>query len=154
MHMITAKAVAFGEALQPSFKDYASQVVANAKALAEALVEHGYRLCTGGTDNHLLLVDLQPRSAELTGADAEAWLEQAGIVTNKNGIPNDPRPPMVTSGLRLGTAAVTTRGLDQSHMREIAAMLDRVLDAQGDAAVAAEVRGQVKAMCNAHPLPH
>jgi glycine hydroxymethyltransferase len=154
MHMITAKAVAFGEALQPSFKAYASQVVANAKALAEALVEHGYRLCTGGTDNHLLLVDLQPRSAELTGADAEAWLEQAGIVTNKNGIPNDPRPPMVTSGLRLGTAALTTRRLDQSHMREIAAMLDRVLDAQGDPAVAAEVKGQVKAMCHAHPLPH
>ena len=154
MHMITAKAVAFGEALRPSFRDYAAAVVANAKALAEALVEHGYRLCTGGTDNHLLLVDLQPRSADLTGADAEAWLEQAGIITNKNGIPNDPRPPMVTSGLRLGTAALTTRGLDESHMRKIATMLDRVVDSQGDAAVAAEVRGDVKSMCAAHPLPH
>ena len=140
MHVITAKAVAFREALQPSFKEYAAQIVTNAQALADGLVQHGYRLCTGGTDNHLLLVDLQPRSADLTGADAEAWLEQAGIVTNKNGIPNDPRPPMVTSGLRLGTAALTTRGLDASHMATIAAMLERVLDSQGDAAVAAEVR--------------
>jgi glycine hydroxymethyltransferase len=154
MHVIAAKAVAFGEALQPAFKDYAAQIVANAKALAAALVEHGYRLCTGGTDNHLLLVDLQPRSAELTGADAEAWLEQAGIVTNKNGIPNDPRPPMVTSGLRLGTAALTTRGLGQSHMREIAAMLDRVIASQGDDAVTTAVRGEVKSMCAAFPLPH
>jgi glycine hydroxymethyltransferase len=154
MHVIAAKAVAFGEALQPSFKEYAAQVVANAKALAEALVQHGYRLCTGGTDNHLLLVDLQPRSADLTGADAEAWLEQAGIVTNKNGIPNDPRPPMVTSGLRLGTAALTTRGLKESHMRDIAAMLDRVIESQGEPAVASDVRGDVKNMCADFPLPH
>jgi len=154
MHVIAAKAVAFGEALQPSFKQYAAQVVANAAALAEALVEYGYRLCTGGTDNHLLLVDLQPRDADLTGADAEQWLEQAGIVTNKNGIPNDPRPPMVTSGLRLGTAALTTRGLVESDMRQIAAWLDRVMGSQGDPAVAAEVRCGVRELCASNALPH
>ena len=135
MHIITAKAVAFGEALQPSFKEYAAQVVANADALAQSLVEHGYRLCTGGTDNHLLLVDLRTRDAELTGADAEQWLEAAGIITNKNGIPNDPRPPMVTSGLRLGTAALTTRGLGPEQMRQIASLLDQVMGAQGDPSV-------------------
>ncbi len=154
MHVIAAKAVAFGEALQPSFKQYAAQVVANAAALAEALVEYGYRLCTGGTDNHLLLVDLQPRDADLTGADAEQWLEQAGIVTNKNGIPNDPRPPMVTSGLRLGTGALTTRGLGQDDMRQVASMLDRVMGSQGDEATCEAVRRDVRELCAAHPLPH
>ncbi len=154
MHAITAKAVAFGEALRPDFKQYAADVVANAKAFADALVSHGYRLCTGGTDNHLLLVDLQPRDADLTGADAERWLEAAGIITNKNGIPNDPRPPMVTSGLRLGTAALTTRGLGTADMVQVAAMLDRVMDSKGDADEAAAVRADVHAMCDAHPLPH
>ncbi|MDP7069907.1 MAG: serine hydroxymethyltransferase [Phycisphaerales bacterium] len=154
MHIITAKAVAFGEALQPSFKQYAAQVVSNAAALAEGLVEHGYRLCTGGTDNHLLLVDLQPRDADLTGADAEQWLEAAGIITNKNGIPNDPRPPMVTSGLRLGTAALTTRGLGVDDMKRIAAWLDRVMASKGDEAVAREVRAEIHELCDAHPLPH
>jgi glycine hydroxymethyltransferase len=154
MHVIAAKAVAFGEALQDDFKDYAAEIVANAKALAEALVGYGYRLCSGGTDNHLLLVDLQPRDAELTGADAEKWLEAAGIITNKNGIPNDPRPPMVTSGLRLGTAALTTRGFSQDDMRTVAAMLDRVMASQGDDAVATQVRQQVQTLCHDHPLPH
>ncbi|MBM44510.1 MAG: serine hydroxymethyltransferase, partial [Phycisphaerae bacterium] len=130
MHVIAAKAIAFGEALDPSFKEYAGNVVSNAGAMANALVEKGYRLCSGGTDNHLMLVDLQPRDAELTGADAEQWLEAAGIITNKNGIPNDPRPPMVTSGLRLGTAAVTTRGLDAAAMGEVVELLDRVMGSQ------------------------
>ena len=154
MHVITAKAVAFGEALEPSFRDYAANVVTNAKALAASLVEHGYRLCTGGTDNHLLLVDLRPRDADLTGADAERWLEAAGIVTNKNGIPNDPRKPMVTSGLRLGTAALTTRGMGTSEMTAVAGLLDRVMGSQGDAAVAETVRGEVRDLCGAFPLPH
>ncbi|MCH2139858.1 MAG: serine hydroxymethyltransferase [Phycisphaerales bacterium] len=154
MHIITAKAIAFGEALQPSFRDYAANIVTNAQALADGLVEHGYRLCTGGTDNHLLLVDLQPRDAELTGADAEQWLEQAGIITNKNGIPNDPRSPMVTSGLRLGTAALTTRGLGADAMRQIAEWLDRVMASKGDASVASEVRAEIVRLCEAHPLPH
>jgi glycine hydroxymethyltransferase len=154
MHVIAAKAVAFGEALQPSFVDYSRQVVANAVALATGLVDRGYRLCSGGTDNHLMLVDLQPRDAKLTGADAEQWLESAGIITNKNGIPNDPRPPMVTSGLRLGTAALTTRGFDVESMGEVAELLDRVMGSQGDAATCKAVRSDVQALCARYPLPH
>jgi glycine hydroxymethyltransferase len=152
MHIIAAKAVAFGEALQPSFKEYASKIVDNASALADALVEHGYRLCSGGTDNHLMLVDLRPRDENLTGADAENWLGSAGIVVNKNGIPNDPRKPMVTSGLRLGTAALTTRGLDTNAMRDVASMIDRVLESGGDAEVCSEVKKEVHAMCLRYPL--
>ena len=154
MHVIAGKAVAFGEALQPSFKTYCEQVVANAKALATAMQSHGYRLCTGGTDNHVMLVDLRPRDAALTGADAEKWLEDAGIIVNKNGIPNDPRPPMVTSGLRLGTPALTTRGLREPEMKLVAAWLDRVMAGKGDAAVNAAVRSEIRAFCNKFPLPH
>jgi glycine hydroxymethyltransferase len=154
MHVIAAKAVAFGEALEPEFADYARQIVVNAKALAKSLIALGYRLCAGGTDNHLMLVDLRPRDAELTGADAEQWLESAGIITNKNGIPNDPRPPMVTSGLRLGTAALTTRGLDAEAMHTVATLLDRVMGSQGDPEVCAVVRSEVAAMCDKYPLPH
>jgi len=147
MHVIAAKAVAFGEALKPEFKAYCTQVVANAKALAGALTAAGYRLCTGGTDNHLMLVDLQPRDAALTGADAEKWLGTAGLVVNKNGIPNDPRPPMVTSGLRLGTPAITTRGLTEREMPQIAAWIDRVLTSKGDAAICEAVRLEVRDLC-------
>ncbi|MCP3902861.1 MAG: serine hydroxymethyltransferase [Planctomycetes bacterium] len=154
MHIIAAKAVAFGEALTPAFKTYCRQIVANAGALADALTGHGYRLCSGGTDNHLMLVDLRPRDADLTGADAEAWLETAGIVVNKNGIPNDPRKPMVTSGLRLGTPALTTRGLKEDDLRAVAGLIDRVLDASGDPGVCAAVREDVRAMCRRFPLPH
>ena len=154
MHIIAAKAVAFGEALDPSFKAYSTQVVANARALATALVERGYRLCSGGTDNHLMLVDLQPRDAALTGADAERWLESAGIITNKNGIPNDPRPPMVTSGLRLGASALTTRGFDEATMVEVAELLDRVMGSQGDESTCRAVREDVRTLCSRYPLPH
>ena len=154
MHVITAKAVAFGEALKPEFRTYCEQVVANARALAEALVGHGYRLCSGGTDNHVMLVDLQPRDAELTGADAEKWLESAGIIVNKNGIPNDPRPPMVTSGLRLGTPALTTRGLKEAEMVQVAAWLDRVMASGGDPATCSEVREEIRRFCERFPLPH
>ncbi|HBZ96980.1 MAG TPA: serine hydroxymethyltransferase, partial [Phycisphaerales bacterium] len=154
MHVIAAKAIAFGEALDPSFKDYARRVVANARSLATALVERGYRLCSGGTDNHLMLVDLQPRDAALTGADAEQWLEAAGIITNKNGIPNDPRPPMVTSGLRLGASALTTRGFDEAAMVEVAELLDRVMGSQGDEAIGRAVREDVRTLCRRFPLPH
>ena len=152
MHVIAAKAVAFGEALQPSFGQYAANVVENATVLADALTEHGYRICAGGTDNHLMLIDLRPRDENLTGADAESWLGDAGIIVNKNGIPNDPRKPMVTSGLRLGTAALTTRGLDANDMRTIASMIDRVLVNNGNAEVCAEVRGEVEALCEQNPL--
>jgi glycine hydroxymethyltransferase len=152
MHIIAAKAVAFGEALQPSFKEYAKSIVENAAALAEALVGYGYRLCSGGTDNHLMLVDLRPRDENLTGADAEDWLGGAGIVVNKNGIPNDPRKPMVTSGLRLGTAALTTRGMNTEDMRTVAGLIDRVLASGGDAAVCAEVKQEVRILCETYPL--
>jgi glycine hydroxymethyltransferase len=152
MHIIAAKAVAFGEALQPAFKTYAANIVENAIALSSALVEHGYRLCSGGTDNHLMLVDLRPRDENLTGADAEDWLGAAGIVVNKNGIPNDPRKPMVTSGLRLGTAALTTRGLQVQDMQTIASMIDRVLVSGGDAEVCKAVKEEVRTLCDKYPL--
>jgi glycine hydroxymethyltransferase len=152
MHVIAAKAVAFGEALQPAFKTYAANIVENAIALSSALVEHGYRLCSGGTDNHLMLVDLRPRDENLTGADAEDWLGAAGIVVNKNGIPNDPRKPMVTSGLRLGTAALTTRGLQVQDMQTIASMIDRVLVSGGDAEVCKAVKDEVRTLCDKYPL--
>ncbi|MFP4144094.1 MAG: serine hydroxymethyltransferase [Phycisphaeraceae bacterium] len=154
MHVIAAKAIAFGEALRPEFKDYARQVVANAQALAKGLTERGYRLVSGGTDNHLMLVDLQPKAEDLTGADAEQWLEAAGIISNKNGIPNDPRPPKVTSGLRLGTPATTTRGLKEAEMEKIAEWIDRVLTARGEESVVKQVRQQVKDLCEQFRMPH
>jgi glycine hydroxymethyltransferase len=154
MHIIAAKALAFGEALRPEFAEYCAQVVRNAQALAAGLTQRGYRLCTGGTDNHLMLVDLRARSADLTGADAEKWLERAGIICNKNGIPNDPRPPMVTSGLRLGTPALTTRGLGEREMALVAEWLDRVMGAKGDATTCENVRQEIRGFCDRFPLPH
>ncbi len=152
MHMIAAKAVGFAEALRPEFKGYCRQIVANAAALAAALAGHGYRLCSGGTDNHLMLVDLRPRDENLTGSDAEGWLEAGGIIVNKNGIPNDPRPPRVTSGLRLGTPALTTRGLREAEMGRVAALIDRVLSTNGDADVTRQVREDVRALCAKFPV--
>ncbi len=153
MHVILSKAVAFGEALRPEFKSYQKQTKANAKALARALIERGYRITSGGTDNHLMLVDLSTRDTELTGADAETWLESAGIITNKNGIPQDPRPPRVTSGLRLGTPAVTTRGLREAEMSDIAGFFDRALASKGDTGECEKVRGEVAAMCAKFATP-
>ncbi len=153
MHVILSKAVAFGEALKPAFKSYQKRTKANARALANALIERGYRITSGGTDNHLMLVDLRTRDAELTGADAETWLESAGIITNKNGIPQDPRPPRVTSGLRLGTPALTTRGLKEADMGVVAGFFDRVLASKGDAAECEKVRGEVAAMCEKFAMP-
>jgi glycine hydroxymethyltransferase len=158
MHIIAAKAVAFGECLKPEFRAYSAQVVANAQVLAGALTRLGYRCTTGGTDNHLMLVDLRAKSESLTGADAEKWLEAAGIICNKNGIPDDPRPPRVTSGVRLGTPAVTTRGFRQGEVERVAGWVDRVLSAvvKGEAAVvgeAARVREEVRGLCAGFPLP-
>jgi glycine hydroxymethyltransferase len=153
MHVIFSKAVAFGEALKPEFRAYQEQVVRNAKALAAALAGRGYRMTSGGTDNHVMLVDLRTRDAELTGADAEQWLERAGIITNKNGVPQDPRPPKVTSGLRLGTPAVTTRGLTEGDMETVAGFIDRVLGAKGDEGVCGAVRDEVRGVCGRFPLP-
>jgi glycine hydroxymethyltransferase len=154
MHIIAAKAVAFREALRPEFRAYCQQIVKNARALAEALAKLGYRLCSGGTDNHLMLVDLRGREANLTGADAERWLESAGIIVNKNGIPNDPRPPMVTSGLRLGTPALTTRGMKEAQMVQVADLLDRVMGSSGELKACAGVREDVRELCAKFPLWH
>src|SRR6266566_1039411 len=133
MHIIAAKAVAFAEDLKPEFKLYAAQIVKDARALANALAKKGYRLQSGGTDNHLMLVDLRARNEHFTGADAEKALEAAGIITNKNAILNDPRPPKVTSGLRLGTPALTTRGLKEKEMETVAEFIDRAMLARQDA---------------------
>ncbi|MEX2219576.1 MAG: serine hydroxymethyltransferase [Phycisphaerales bacterium] len=158
MHIIGAKAVAFGEALRPEFKAYSQQVVKNAQALAKSLMALKYRITTGGTDNHLMLVDLRARAEALTGADAEKWLEMAGIVCNKNGIPDDPRPPRVTSGVRLGSPAATTRGFKEREMEQVAGWIDRVLDAglSGPEALEREaraVREEVRSLCAKFPLP-
>ncbi|MFG0257103.1 MAG: serine hydroxymethyltransferase [Phycisphaerales bacterium JB043] len=153
MHIIGAKAVAFGEALRPEFRSYCERVVENARALAGALQERGFRITSGGTDNHLMLLDLQPFDADLTGADAERWLEDAGIITNKNGIPQDPRPPMKTSGLRLGTPATTTRNMGAEQMTQIAGWFERVLGSKGDEATISAVRDEVRALCDAFPMP-
>jgi glycine hydroxymethyltransferase len=147
-HVIAAKAVAFWEASQPSFKEYAAQVVRNAQALAEALAAEGFRMVSGGTDNHLMLVDLRPFDAELTGKAAQEALDRAGITCNKNQIPGDPRSPFVTSGLRLGTAAMTTAGMGEGEMRDIAGFIDRVLTAPGDEAELAAVREDVATLCS------
>ncbi|MGQ0627778.1 MAG: serine hydroxymethyltransferase [Phycisphaerales bacterium] len=153
MHVIASKGVAFGEALTPSFKTYQLQTVANAKALAQALTQRGYRITSGGTDNHLMLVDLRAKSDSLSGADAEKWLEAAGIITNKNGIPNDTRPPRVTSGVRLGSPATTTRGMKEPEMAVIAGLFDTVLSGQGAADVCAKVRSEVASLCSRFPMP-
>ncbi len=154
MHIIAAKAVAFGEDLKPEFKSYAQQIVKNAKALAGALVKKGYRLQSGGTDNHLMLVDLRARKADFTGADAEKALEAAGMITNKNAIYNDPRPPKVTSGLRLGTPALTTRGLKEHDLEIVADFLDRALLAKDDAGTLKKIRHEVAEFCKKFPMPH
>jgi len=152
MHVIAAKAVAFGEALTPGFKTYQQQVVKNAKALAAALMKRGYRITSGGTDNHLMLVDLRTKSETLTGADAEKWLEAGGLITNKNGIPNDSRPPRVTSGIRLGTPATTTRGMKEADMETIAGLFDKVLSGGGSGDVCRGVRDEVRAVCGRFPV--
>lgn len=154
MHIIAAKAVAFGEALRPEFKAYGQQVVKNARALAAALQKLGYRLQSGGTDNHLMLVDLRARNADFTGADGEKALEAAGMITNKNAIYNDPRPPKVTSGLRLGTPAITTRGLKEADMTTVAGFIDRALLAKDDAAGLAKIKTEVAEFCGKFPMPH
>ncbi|OIP25944.1 serine hydroxymethyltransferase [bacterium CG2_30_54_10] len=150
MHVIAAKAVAFQEALLPSFKDYQRKILENAVALAQALQNKGLRLVSGGTENHLMLVDM--RSRNITGKDAEKALDLAGITVNKNTIPNDPQSPFVTSGLRLGTPAVTTRGMGVSEMKEIAGLIDRVLAAPGDEANLKRVRSDVLGICGKFPF--
>jgi len=152
-HVIAAKAIAFQEAMQPEFKWYASAIVNNAKALAAAFAGHGWRLVTGGTDNHLMLVDLRSKKPELTGETASGWLAAANIVTNKNVIPFDPRPPREASGLRFGTPAVTTRGMRPDQMAQLADWIDEVLTSDGDETVIARVRGAIQEFCEQFPIP-
>jgi glycine hydroxymethyltransferase len=150
MHVIAAKAVAFKEALEPGFKDYQRQVVHNAKAMAATLIARGYKIVSGGTENHLFLVDLIGR--KVTGKDAEAALGKAHITVNKNAVPNDPQKPFVTSGLRIGTPAVTTRGYREADCVELAHGIADVLDAPNDAGVIAQVREKVTAQCARFPV--
>jgi glycine hydroxymethyltransferase len=151
MHIIAAKAVAFREALEPDFRDYAAAVVANAQALAASLQEHGFQLVSGGTDNHLLLLDLTDHG-ELTGKQAEEALERAHITSNKNTVPGEQRSPFVTSGVRLGTAALTSRGMGPAEMARIGGWIAAVLDAPGDDVVAARIATQIRELCEQFPL--
>lgn len=150
MHIIAAKAVAFKEALQPSFKEYARQVIENAAALGEALKKEGAVLVSGGTDNHIVLLDVRPW--ELTGKEAEKLLEEAGITVNKNTIPYDPKSPFVTSGVRMGTAALTTRGMKKEEMVQIAAVISSVLKSKGDPVVLEKAKEITKSICEVYPL--
>ena len=150
MHVIAAKAVAFKEALQPDFVEYQKQVLANARAMAEVMMERGYKVVSGGTDDHLFLVDLIDKS--ITGKDADAALGRANITVNKNAVPNDPRSPFVTSGLRIGTPAVTTRGCGEAEVRELAAWMCDILDDIENEATIERVKGQVLELCARYPV--
>jgi glycine hydroxymethyltransferase len=154
MHEILAKAVALKEAATPAFAEYSRQTIANAATLAGALAEKGWRLVSGGTDNHLMLIDLRSRCADLTGKVASGWLADAGIICNMNKIPFDPRPATQTSGLRFGTPAITTRGLKEAEIRRLGAWIDRTLMARGDAEEIARVRQEVQELCQAFPVPN
>src|SRR6185437_5196473 len=149
-HVIAAKAVCFKEALEPSFTDYAKRVIANARALASALASHGFQIVSGGTDNHLMLVDLRNRG--LTGKVAQIALDAAAITVNKNTVPRETQSPFVTSGVRIGTPAVTTRGMREAEMQQIAGLIDRVAKAPEDATVSSEVRAEVRALTDRFPL--
>ncbi len=151
MHVVAAKAIGFLEALQPSFRSYAAQVVANARTLAHELMQRQFRLVSGGTDNHLVLVDVTSRG--LTGKVAEKSLDAAGITVNRNGIPFDTRPPLDPSGIRIGTPALTTRGMREPEMRQIAAWISEVVASPDDEGIRARVRGQVLELCQQYPAP-
>jgi glycine hydroxymethyltransferase len=151
MHVIAAKAVALGEALQPAFKEYAAQIIANAKTLAEELQRHGFRLTSGGTDNHLMLVDVTVRG--LSGKVAEQTLDHAGITVNKNLIPFDKRPPLDPSGIRIGTPALTSRGMKEGEMRQIAAWIHTVLKEPENKGFLEKTRSAVRELARQFPAP-
>jgi glycine hydroxymethyltransferase len=150
-HAIAGKAIAFREAMDPSFKEYAAQIVTNASALAAALAAEGFRLVSGGTDTHMMVVDLTPFDAELTGKVAQATLDEAGITLNKNTIPDDPRSPFVTSGVRIGTPSVTTQGMQEPEMAEIAKLIARALRSVGNTEVLAAIKDEVATLCAKFP---
>ena len=151
MHVIAGKAVCFGEALKPEFKEYQKQLVKNAAVLAQALVDKGFRIVSGGTDNHLMLVDLRPKHT--TGKEVATALDKALITVNKNMIPFDPEKPMVTSGIRIGTPAITTRGMKEPEMLKIADFINRAVENRNDDAALAAIAEEVKAFTAAFPLP-
>ncbi len=150
MHVIAAKAVSFKEALEDNFKTYQQQVVKNAQAMAKVIIDRGYEIISGGTENHLMLISLVKQ--EMTGKEADKWLGDAHITVNKNAVPNDPKSPFVTSGIRIGTPAITTRGFNEAQAGELAGWICDVLDGRGDEAVTAEVRGKVEAICKELPV--
>jgi len=150
MHVIAAKAVCFKEALEDNFKTYQQQVVKNAQAMAKVIQERGYEIISGGTENHLMLISLVKQ--EMTGKEADKWLGEAHITVNKNAVPNDPKSPFVTSGIRIGTPAITTRGFNEAQAGDLAGWICDVLDSRGDEAVATEVRGKVEAICKELPV--
>ncbi|HEX8324583.1 MAG TPA: serine hydroxymethyltransferase [Tepidisphaeraceae bacterium] len=154
MHVIAAKAIAFGEALKPEFKTYSAQIVKNARRLADELIGRGYKLASRGTDNHLVLIDLRPTDPELSGKTASTWLEQVGIIANMNSVPNETRSMFQTSGVRLGTPALTTRGLKEDDIAHVADIMDRTFRSRGDANVIAKCRADVLAVCERFPMPH
>jgi glycine hydroxymethyltransferase len=154
MHIIAGKAVCFAECLKPSFKDYAARIVGNARALASALIGRGYHVCSGGTDNHLMLVDLRPSHPDLTGKKVQELLDRAHITLNRNAVPNETRSPFQASGIRIGTPAVTTRGMREPEMEQIAAAIDAVISSPDDESVLARVREDVLALCARFPLPY
>jgi len=151
-HVIAAKAVAFGEALTDEFNIYCDQVIANAKALANAMVNRGYSIISGGTDNHMMLIDLRSKSDELTGKLAEKTLEKCEITINKNTVPFETRSPFVTSGIRLGTSAITSRGLKESDMETLANWIDKALTNHGNEELLQEIKGEVKDFMKDFPL--
>jgi len=151
-HAVAAKAVAFREALDPTFKDYAHQIVKNASILAEELTKQGFRIVSGGTDNHLMVVDLRTFDSELTGKEAQLVLDEAGITLNKNTVPDDPRSPFVTSGVRIGTPAVTTQGMKEAEMADIASLIAEALRHRADASAVAAVKAKVAALCARFPV--
>jgi glycine hydroxymethyltransferase len=150
MHVIAAKAVAFLEALQPEFKDYSAQVIANARIMTKVLQQRGYKIVSGGTDNHLFLLDLIDKN--ITGKDADAALGRAHITVNKNAVPNDPRPPSISSGLRIGTPAVTTRGFKETEVQQLTGWIADVLDHMGDESAVSRVRTEVENICRRFPV--
>ena len=150
MHVIAAKAVAFLEALQPEFKEYQGQVQKNARAMAARLIKKGFPIVSGGTDNHLFLLSLASRN--ITGKDADAALGRANITVNKNAVPGDPRPPMVTSGIRIGTPASTTRGFKEAEIEQVADFIVEILDAEGSEAAIERVRPKVVELCRRFPV--
>ena len=150
MHVVAAKAVGFGENLKPEFTEYAKQIILNAQALSTALQARGFTICSGGTDNHLMLIDL--RNKGVNGKDAQFACDEAGITLNKNGVPFDDKSPLITSGIRIGTPAVTTRGMKEADMDVIAGFIDRAIIGRADATALHGIAGEVKAFCAGFPI--